>query len=178
MKNKGLYITFGIAGALGLLYFGIRLFKKKDDGSGNEETNETNPTDEQIKPDPTLIEAIKNGTAKGKKVYAKISDVNIRWSPEVNNGWADNIYQTVKDKNTYLGTIYYVQKSTDTNLINPNTNLPYNWIVLDLDPTLWKQLNDELGWYDPDKKFSRLKPCIPSATCRANYWVREDTIKL
>lgn len=175
-----LYISLGIGGALGLYALGRWIVNKKKNGGKGQTTptDENDPTKEQEKLDPTLLEAIKKGTAKGKKVYSKVNDVNLRWNPVVNNGLSDNIFQTITDKNTYMGTIFYVYKSTDNSLINPATGQPYNWIVLDLDPTLWKKLNDDLGWYDPDKQSERFKPCIPNAFCRNNYWVREDTIKI
>lgn len=179
--NKKLikYGLLGLAGAAAIYLLAVALFKKDDGNGGDEEEEGEAPADEQTIPDANLTAAIKNGTAKGKKIYTKVDKVNIRYSPAVNNGMMDNIWTQVATKGTYLGTIFYVFKSTDTTIINPATGQPYYWLVINLDADAWKTLNDELGWYDPDKQRNKWVACDPTTTsCRNNYWVREDTVRL
>jgi len=177
MKNKWVYISLSLVGALGIYFLATKLFKKDDESTTDEEIEEEDPTKEQIKQDPTLIEALKSGKAIGMKVYTKVNNANIRNSAEVNNGYVNNIWANVSEKGTYLGTIYDIYKSTDTNLINPNTNQPYYWVVLHLDQTLWQKLVDAMPWYDPDKE-SKIRKPVKLNERGLKYFMREDTIKL
>jgi hypothetical protein len=180
MKNVGIKISLALVGATALYFIGKAIFKKggkgNGSGSGDEEGGGTYE-DEQTRPNPTLSEALKNGTAVGKKIYTKVNNANIRYTAEINNGWMDNIWSTVPNAGTYLGTIYDVFQSTDTRILNPNTNEPYYWVILDLDSTLWKTLNDEKSVLNPDKQNSKIMPCKVNK-CVRNYWMREDIIKL
>jgi hypothetical protein len=89
----------------------------------------------------------------------------------------DNVWATVPESGTYLGYIYDVWKSTDTKLINPNTNEPYYWLILNLDSSLWQKLNDNISTLSPDKQSNRTIPCKVNK-CSKNYWIREDIVKL
>jgi hypothetical protein len=181
MKNKGVKISLAIVGATVLYFIGRAIAKKGDKNSGNGGNGGNGGGDEndepQNKPNPTLTQAIKNGTAVGKKIYTRVNNANIRHTAVVNNGWIDNIWATVPESGTYLGYIYDVWKSTDTRTINPNTNEPYNWIILNLDSSLWQKLNDDISILSPDKQSSRTLPCKVNK-CSKNYWVREDIVKL
>ena len=177
MKNVGIKISLALVGAT-VLYFLGRAILGKGGNKGNSDTgDDVDNEDSQSDKNTALSQAIKNGTAVGKKIYTRVTDANIRYTATINNGWMDNIWSTVPDNGTYLGTISDVWQSTNTTLLNPSTNEPYYWIILNIDPTLWKKLNDEKSFLNPDKQNNRYIPCKVNK-CTNNYWMREDIIKL
>lgn len=165
MKKTWIYIGTGI-GVMSATLLVLVLANKNKGGEGDNKEGETEPQD---KPDPKLQAAIITSSAIGKKLYTKVNEVKIRESQEVNNGFMNNIYDTVPTANTYLGTVARIVAPNKDN-INPATGKPYVWISFNLDKALYAKMQEARSWYDKDVWTN-----IPPA---GRTWVREDVIKL
>lgn len=123
MKSNSKNNLYGliVAGAILLVggFFIIDKFKKDKQGSneGDSDTqdessvandNSTSTTNLPIKP-------LDVNSIVGKDVLTNTSNVNIRKSAMVNNGWINNIFGIIPQKNTLIGRVESVTKKDGFN---------------------------------------------------------------
>lgn len=154
-----------IYGALGVITLGALIYlmsrpeeEKKEDTKAEDEGQTEN---EQKVIDPNLEKA-KDAKGKltsivGKDVYTKVEDVNIRNTPEVNNGLLNNIYGVLPAKGLLIGKVTSVVKKGNL-----------NWVGVKLSKSAYDIIQSEKNLLTRDIWVN-----IPPLK-----WVREDVIKL
>jgi hypothetical protein len=162
MKKGLVYISVGL-GVSALVYLLIGTVKGKKANKTEEDT-----TPEQDKPNTSVTKAIANKTIIGKNVFSRVSDMKIRTSPAVNDGITNNIYGVVLNTDTLVGKVVKVVQQTKTK--NPVTGKEYNWLSINMDKTLYDDIQSRRSWYDKD-----VFKAIPNPN---RISVREDVIKL
>jgi hypothetical protein len=74
----------------------------------------------------------------------------------------------VLNTDTLVGKVVKVVQQTKTK--NPVTGKEYNWLSINMDKTLYDDIQSRRSWYDKD-----VFKAIPNPN---RIWVREDVIKL
>ena len=160
MKAGVKYALAGV-GLMGVTYLVIALANKRKRGEAQVEP------DPQSIPDPVLSKAVIESTTIGMKIYSKVDGVRIRKDNSVNDGWMNNIYDTVPNKNTYMGKIVRIVVGAKDQ-INPATKRPYNWFSFQLEKPLYEEMQKN-HWAINRDAWTNIPP--PSKT-----WVREDVV--
>lgn len=160
MKDAVKYGLVGV-GVLGLTYLFVALANRsKDDGDAFE-------PDPQAKPDPQLSKAVVEGNTLGMKIYSKVDGVKIRTQNMVNDGLISNVYDTVPNKDSYMGKIVRIVVGPKDQ-INPASKRPYNWFSFQLDKAMYQTMQKNRSFLTKD-----VVEAIPPAH---KTWVREDVV--
>jgi len=154
MNKKYIYplIAVAIAGGIFLL-----VTKKKPKSGGNGSTPLEPPQDpneisaEQKKIDAPLNTILANKNAnvliKNKKIFSKIPNAKGRYSPYVNDGFVDNIYASVANANTLIGTAVGAVNDKGST-INPSTNRPFVWVQVKLSKAVFDAFQEQRSFYE------------------------------
>jgi hypothetical protein len=172
---KKLYPLIGLGIAVGLV---LLVSRKKTQGGGDDEVVPVTPEDEggitpeQKKIDPTLnsilISKDANTLIKGKKLYTKVANVKARTQAGVNDGVINNLYGTLSNAGTFVGTaISVVNDIGKTN--NPITNKTYKWVKTQLSKEGYEAVQANRSFLTRDLFAPSNFPIV---------YFREDTIKL
>lgn len=123
MKSNSKNNLYGLIVASTILlvggFFIIDKFKKDKQGSneGDSDTqDESNVENDNSTPTTNLpIKPLDVNSIIGKDVLTNTSNVNIRKSAMVNNGWINNIFGIIPQKNTLIGRVESVTKKDGFN---------------------------------------------------------------
>jgi hypothetical protein len=183
MNDKKLYMYSGVAIAMAIVaYFVItRKAKQKSGEAKVEETVVTN-TGSEITLDQAVLPAqlsvifnlpLREAVKKigNKNVFTKVPNVNARKGANVNNGFVNNSYGVIAEKNINVGKV--IALAEDLNGAKNSDGRIYKWVKVNLTQDARKSIN-------ASPKESLLNSVVGSipATGNAFAYFREDTITL
>jgi len=116
-----------------------------------------------------LKEAVKK--IGNKNVYTKVADVKARKGANVNNGFVNNAYGTIADKNTNVGKVIAI--SEDSNGAKNVKGRVYKWVKVNLSQDARKSINKS-----PNESLLNTISGSLSSTGNVFAYFREDTITL
>jgi len=116
-----------------------------------------------------LKEAVKK--IGNKNVYTKVADVKARKGANVNNGFVNNAYGTIADKNTNVGKVIAI--SEDSNGAKNVKGRVYKWVKVNLSQDARKSINKSPN----ESLLNTISSSLPS-TGNVFAYFREDTITL
>ena len=157
--NKTLiYGVLGVVALGGLIYL-LSTDKTEEEKKGADA--EPKEGDEQSTPD-AKVEKAKDASGKltslvGKDITTKVDKVNVRNTPEVNNGLINNIYGEIPTKDIIIGKVISVVKKGDK-----------NWLGVKLSQKAYDIIQSQKNIVMRDI-WTNIPPL---------KWVREDVIKL
>jgi hypothetical protein len=183
MNDKKLYMYSGVAIATAIVAYFLITRKSKLSGKDAliEETVVTDtgseiPIEQAIL--PVELEAVFNLPLKeavkkigNKNVYTKVADVKARKGANVNNGFVNNAYGTIADKNTNVGKVIAI--SEDSNGAKNVKGRVYKWVKVNLSQEARKSINKSPN----ESLLNTFSGSLPS-TGNVFAYFREDTITL
>ena len=183
MNDKKLYMYSGVAIASAIVAYFLITRKSKTSGKDAliEETVITDtgseiPVEQAIL--PVELEAVFNLPLKeavrkigNKNVYTKVADVKARKGANVNNGFVNNAYGTIADKNTNVGKVIAI--SEDANGAKNVKGRVYKWVKVNLTKEARKALNESPN----ESLLNTISGSLPT-TGNVFAYFREDTITL
>lgn len=183
MNDKKLYMYSGVAIASAIVAYFLITRKSKTSGKDAliEETVITDtgseiPVEQAIL--PVELEAVFNLPLKeavrkigNKNVFTKVADVKARKGANVNNGFVNNAYGTIKDKNTNVGKVIAI--SEDENGAKNVKGRVYKWVKVNLTKEARKALNESPN----ESLLNAVSGSLPT-TGNVFAYFREDTITL
>ena len=152
MNDKKLYMYSGVAIASAIVAYFLITRKSKTSGKDAliEETVITDtgseiPVEQAILPvelESVFSLPLKEAVRKigNKNVYTKVADVKARKGANVNNGFVNNAYGTIADKNTNVGKVIAI--SEDANGAKNVKGRVYKWVKVNLTKEARKALNE------------------------------------
>lgn len=176
-SDKKLYLYSGLAIALSVVAYVLITKKKKLD---SDPTLQVKPdikttTGDEVSAEQVAIEAtLQNiinlplsqtkASLLGKKIYAKLENINPRQSPYVNNGWLVNngVGGRITQKDTLIGVVTDVVNDKGS-LRNTKGNI-YKWLKIKPSLEAIKQIKEDSNILIPTKTDT--------------FYVREDVVKL
>jgi hypothetical protein len=178
-SNKKLYLYSGLAIALSLVAYVVitKNKKSKTDPTSDVKPDVTTTTgdvisNEQVVIDLSLQEILNkslsevNTTLKGKPVYTKIDNVQVRNDSYVNNGIVNNIMSTISNKGTLLGNVIAVVE--DKGRLTNTSGKVFKWLKINPAQVTLNDMNKNKSLLT--RKF------LPEY--KEVIYVREDVIKL
>ena len=174
-KHYLIYGGIGVA-LLVALYFATKsesqtTTEEQPTDNGGDVQQGSDKTKEQINLDPTLAQILSQSNWSSqmfnKNIYTKIADAKLRDNELVNDGIISNLYGTIPNAGTLVGSVVGGYLDTGGG-INPITKTRYKWFKVKITDSVYKDIQKQKSFLTRDL----FKPT------NVYKFIREDVIKL